>query len=339
MTINAKSAVVTVKSQAAVGTPEAIVLGVDPSLRVLELTAEPRGEQLIERVDLSAAYGPGLPPVLGSQAWSMTLVTEHYGFDDLLDPTSSALAPLWAACGYLRADGLGSIFWDVASSRPLVGLGLGAGIVPATIQIDEVDGNVTTVYDVVGTVEIAADSGARLRLTWTLQGRWSGAPVASSLTAATLSPASVTYAGPTFADPAPWVNVDATLTTTTTGTIEGLASWGYTAGAELVERPDATAGTDAFAASYVNRGAAPTLSTVLDALAEGTMNAWADALAVTTGPVSVAIPGPTGTVTIGLPNAYSRLPSPQGDTFRQYAIEYGGAVDAVTGLTSQIGWT
>ena len=46
MTINAKSAVVTVKSQAVVGTPEAIVLGGDPSLRVLELTAEPRGEQL-----------------------------------------------------------------------------------------------------------------------------------------------------------------------------------------------------------------------------------------------------------------------------------------------------
>jgi len=33
------------------------------------------------------------------------------------------------------------------------------------------------------------------------------------------------------------------------------------------------------------------------------------------------------------------LPAPQGDTFRQYGIEYGGAVDPATGLTSQIGWT
>jgi hypothetical protein len=338
MTINANSTVVTIKSQTVVGTAEPIALGVDPSLRCLEVSAEPRGEQLIERADLSAAFGPSLPPVLGSQAWSMTLVTEHYGFDNPLDASSSALAPLWAACGYLRADGLGAVLWDVATSRPLVGAG-SAGIVPCTIQVDEVDGNTFTAFDVVGTVEVSADSGARIRLTWTLQGRWAGAPSASSLTAATMTPASVTYAGGTFVDPAPWVNVDATLTTTTTGTVEGLASWGFTAGAELAERPDATAGTDAFAPSYVNRAAAPVLTTVLDAAAEGTMNAWSTALTVTTGPVSVSIPGPgAASVTIVMPNGFAKLPTPQGDTFRQYGIEYGGAVDPATGLTSSIGW-
>jgi hypothetical protein len=287
---------------------------------------------LIERSDLLSPYGPGLPPVLGSQAWDLTLSTELYGFDDLTDATSSSLAALFAASGYLRSDGLGSVTWDHAAAYSLVGAGAGAGVVPATIQIDRPDGNAITLYDCVATWAVDAPSGARPRITWTIQGRWNGDPSASSLSSP-LSVGDVVWSGGTFADPLPWINEGASLAVPTSGTLEGLASWALNPGVSLVERVDAQ-DARGFAPSYLSQAEPPTMAIVLDALAEGTLDAWTDALAAGTGPLILSIPNGAQVLTMSMPAAYSRIPESQGDAVAQYAITYAGAVDSTVSATA-----
>jgi len=351
MTINAKSTVIHVIPQAVVGVPEPIVVGGTPALRCLEVGLEPRGEQLIERVDMQAAFGPGLIPVLGSQAWTLSLSTEFYGFDDVGNPASSALAGLWGAAGYMRTTGA-AVLWSPSTSYTLAGLAaLPAAdyVVPCTIHIDEIGGNSHTLYDCVAVPEISADSGARVTVSWTIQGRWGGTPITS-----TVDPTLVIYGGGFggFIDPAPWVNKDATIALPSAAWLAnfaGLATWGYTPGTELVERPDATsigAIPDGFAPSYVSRSAAPNLSVTLDADNEGVFDAWATAVAVTQAPpTALALPfalfpgaPAAASVAIDFPSPYSSLPTRQGDAFRQYAIEFGGAVEPATGITSIITW-
>jgi hypothetical protein len=127
-------------------------------------------------------------------------------------------------------------------------------------------------------------------ISWTIQGRWDGTPITS-----TVDPTTVIYGGGggAFIDPAPWVNKDATI-----------------------------------------------------ALPSAAALAWATAVAVTqtpavtlTMPFALAPGAPAAaSFAIDFPFPYSSLPARQGDSFRQYGLEYGGAVDTGTGLMSLLKW-
>lgn len=316
---NAKAIVVHVKSQASVGTAATITPGSDEALRVIgRPTFTVRGEGAIERVDLVSAVGPGLQPVTGSRGWDISFQTELYRYSDIADDTSSPLAPLFAASSLVEENANGSTNLEITFSRTAsIGTTVGTNYVPFTIEVDEIGGNTYSAYDCLCTVALSLDTGGRILLDWTVQGSW------IDVVASTLGATTATFG----ADPLPFVAKAASLSSDL-GDYPAISTMSLTTGMALVERPDVSA-TDGFAPSFLDLAEVPVLGFTCDADDATTLPIWAEVFAGTASNLTATFTDAGNeTFKIALPVAYPRVPTPGGDAFQSYDIEFYGTPNA-----------
>jgi hypothetical protein len=310
---NAKSIVVYAKSQSTLGTAATITPASDPALRVYQRPVPVIvGEGLIERGDVVSPFGPGLPPVQGAKAWEVTLMTELLAPSAQADVTTSPLQPLWNSCGVMADD---PITWQ--PSRVAARGTTLATLVPFTVEIHEVGGNVYKLYDCHAIPTVTVEAGQRGMVSWAVRGRYV-APAASALVLA-----DVDYG----ADPLPIVGINVTAGDDAED-FTAISRVELSTGLAFVDRSD-VADAHGTAPLFLDWAEAPSVALSADSKAENVQGIWAAVFSGTAQALTFTLlsTGRCDTV-ISIPVGYYRVPTISGDTFGTYDLVAFGTPDA-----------
>jgi hypothetical protein len=192
-----------------------------------------------------------------------------------------------------------------------------ATLVPFTLEIHEVGGNVYKLYDCHAIPTITVEAGQRGMVSWTVRGRYV-APAASSLALADID----------FGDdPLPIVGISVAQDDDA-GSLVALSRIEISTGLAFVDRPD-VADAHGNAAVFLDWAEAPSVSMSADSESESTNAVWAGVFAGTERALGFTLTsaGRCETV-ITIPAAYYRVPTIAGDTFSTYDIVAFGTPDA-----------
>lgn len=310
--VSARRGTLFVKTQAAVGSAEVLVDA--DAIRCREVSWEPLGEGLIERLDEHSAYAGGLEPVRGSLGWRVTFKT-WWAFPGTKGTLStSPLAPLILACPFKVT--------ETPATSVLLQAAEGAVVTthydPCTIAWHEAtNGTKYQAHDCVGKVKFVAAAGGLLGCEWEFTGQWS-------------DPGNASLVAPTFTnDSNPPAFKAATLALPTAGSIV-LGDFEFDPGFAVSEvtSPDATNG---FRVPFAERSDYSRMKLTVASQDEATFAAWTNALAVSGGVAAVTIPnqGATRSVKFELNAARLKLPVPgEANDYRTYGLELVGLTNS-----------
>jgi hypothetical protein len=319
---NAKSIVVYVKAQSALGTAATITPASDTALRVYQRPVPAIvGEGLIERGDVVSPVGPGLRPVAGSKAWEITLMTELLSPSAQNDVATSPLQPLWNSCGVMTDN---PIVWQ--PSRVAARGTTLATLVPFTLEVHEIGGNVYKLYDCHAIPTVTVESGQRGMISWAVRGRYI-APATS-----TLALADVDYG----TDPLPIVGINVSVDNDASNLV-AISRIELVTGLAFVDRPDVT-DLHGNAAVFLDWAEAPSVSMSADSQSESAQAIWAAVFGATEQALtfSLASAGRCETI-LSIPVGYYRVPGIAGDTFGTYDLVAFGTPDS-SGNSLVITW-